>query len=174
MHFLKQIIEIQEKVLRRLTELATPKGIVKKTDKDRKQRAKKISDVRLTTVLKKGTATGANMRWIYSVTSQSQPGKRYRVDVRSTLKKQITEDNWKDIVDMKIPLMVNCECADFKYRWETVLWKGNLSRKQLSDGSWPDITNPKHKKAYCKHVLAVITELKKYVKRKSFKSIKAR
>ena len=113
------------------------------------------------TVLKYGSAKGYKIHFVMNTTSQTFPGKWYRVDMRTI--NPVTQKNWKYIATGNIPMMVNCSCPDFKYRWETVLWKANVSRRQQSNGQMPNITNPRYKKSLCKHSLNAWGTVRKYV-----------
>lgn len=151
----------------------TVKGIIRRTDAKRKKNAKKLT-LRLATVQKFETPRGgATMRFLYDVNSQATPGKKYRIEFRTMPNKLVTEENWNDLSTGKFPMLVNCSCPDFKYRWEAVLWAKGAARKQTSTGEMPDITNPEYKLKFCKHSLAAWENLKSYLGRKKYRNIKS-
>lgn len=145
--------------------------ILKKTDLERKRKALKLN-VEFKTVLKFAAAKDTfRIHFVYDVHSQTISGKKYRVDIRTSPKLGITENNWKHLATGNISLIANCSCPDFKYRWEAVLWKSQAARKLVSDGSMPDITNPKYKKSFCKHIVAAHKTLNIYVKKTNFSKL---
>lgn len=147
------------------------KGIIRKTDRSRKQKSKKIT-LRLVTVQKFETPQGGStMRFLYNVNSQETAGKKYKVEFRTLPNKLVTEDNWYELGKGKFPMLVNCNCPDFKFRWEAVLWAKGASRKQESTGEMPDITNPTYQLKFCKHSLAAWENLKGYILRKTYSNI---
>ena len=144
--------------------------IIRNTDKERKNRSKQLV-VKLETVQKFESINGYRMDFHFRVNSQANPGKSYKVVFRSLSRPLITNENWNTISKGTFPMTVNCECPDFKYRWEVVLWKSDAARKLESDGSLPDITNPKHITAMCKHALAAFKYLQSYAPRTPFDRI---
>lgn len=146
------------------------KTIKSRTDKGRKSRAKKLKTL-LVTVMKHKAFNGFRMVFIYDVTSQVNPNKKYRVEFRSSPAEPINVDNWHKFAAGDIPIYANCTCPDFKYRWETVLHKKGMARIKTSNGAMPDVTNPTYKASYCKHILAAFDSMQTYIRRRNFDDI---
>ena len=54
-----------------------------------------------------------------------------------------------------------CSCPDFLYRWEYALYKKGAAYLIYSNGDKPQETNPKMIGGCCKHVIAVMSALRK-------------
>jgi len=147
--------------------------INKRTDPMRKSRAESIN-AHLSTVIRKQTAKGGVMRFLCKAQSQSKSGTSYDINFRTPTTMPITEDNWKRIGQGNMSIYANCTCPDFKYRWETVLWKRNSARRVESNGRMPDITNPEYKLSFCKHITASWPIVKEYIKKKDLGKLKWR
>lgn len=147
--------------------------VVKNTDSKRKSRAASIAS-KLSTVIKYKTMAGNRMYFRLNTDSQTTPGRKYNVDFRTPLNYGLNEDNWKNLPNGKVSILANCTCPDFKYRWETILHKNNSARRITSNGNMPDIQNPTHKLAFCKHILSAWPVIKEYIKKTDFNKIKVR
>lgn len=147
--------------------------VVKNTDNKRKSRSTKIGS-NLSTVIKFKTQAGHRMHFRLKTESQSVPGRKYTVDFRTPLNYGLNEDNWKKLPNGSVAILGNCTCPDFKYRWETILHKKNSARRVISNGEMPNIQNPEHKLAFCKHILSGWSVVKEYIKKTNFNKIKAR
>lgn len=147
--------------------------VLKNTDPIRKSKAKQIES-KLSTVLKFNTQAGT--RFHFKVRTESQSGEvaHYNVDFRTPVGYGITEDNWKTIGRGNISIFANCDCPDFKYRWETVLHRRNSARRITSNGNFPDIMNPTGKLSTCKHILSAWPIVKEYIAKKDFNKLKSR
>ena len=58
-----------------------------------------------------------------------------------------------------------CDCEDFTYENEWLLWKNNTSRVVNSNGQPLKIRNPEKTPKLCKHLVAVLGDFKNRVKR---------
>lgn len=145
------------------------------TDAKRKQRSKTIAP-KLTTITNTKLPTGGSMyMMLFKSPSQTTKGKFYKVTFRTNPKVPITKENWESFKKLKVPMIVNCSCPDFQFRWEYVLWSNNSARIENIPAEFrydPDITNPEHKEAYCKHVLASIQQAKAYLSNKTYDQIR--
>jgi len=67
------------------------------------------------------------------------------------------------LTGMNQDVMVWCDCPNFLYDNEYVLWKANASRIVNSNGNPPIIRNPRRVKKLCKHLIADMQDLKKRI-----------
>ena len=58
-------------------------------------------------------------------------------------------------------MVIWCDCGNFTYENEYVLWKKNSSNIVSSNGNPPIIRNPKRVTKLCKHLVAVLDDFKK-------------
>lgn len=149
--------------------------LITKTDSKRKSRAKTLTP-KLVTVRNVKRKDGSSMYNIFLKSpSQTDKGKFYKVTFRTNPKHSITKENWEKFKLLKLPMIVNCNCPDFQYRWEYVLHKDSEARVETIPDQFlrpPDITNPKHKHSYCKHVVASADVIKEYLKNKTYDQIR--
>lgn len=111
-----------------------------------KDRAREI-DVKLLTKTPKG-------RYVYETRTASN-GNIHRQWIKP--QKGMKIDN------INTDVIVWCDCGNFTYENETVLWRANASHKVNSNGMPPVIRNPKRIKKLCKHLLAVLEDFKKRI-----------
>lgn len=62
-------------------------------------------------------------------------------------------------------VIVHCNCADFQYENEWLLWKNNSSNIVTSNGQPLKIKNPEKLTKLCKHLVAVLNDFKRKVGR---------
>lgn len=94
-----------------------------------------------------------NDKYIYK--SVSDNGNVHKQMVKPLLSKKL-ENIDQDVV-------VWCDCENFQYENEVVLWKSDASHKINSNGKWPIIRNPRRVKKLCKHLVAVFEDIKKRI-----------
>lgn len=62
---------------------------------------------------------------------------------------------------VKQDVVVHCDCNDFKYENEWLLWKNNASRIVNSNGQPLNVKNPERLTKFCKHLSAVMIDFKR-------------
>lgn len=93
-------------------------------------------------------------RYVYETTTVSN-GNKHRQWIKP--QKGIKIDN------MNNDIILWCDCGNFTYENETVLWRANTSHKINSNGMPPAIRNPKRVKKLCKHLVAVLDDFKRRI-----------
>lgn len=57
-------------------------------------------------------------------------------------------------------VQVSCDCEDFCFTWEVALWSWGAAKIIYSNGEHPIVKNPGLVPGCCKHVVAVLREIK--------------
>jgi hypothetical protein len=58
-------------------------------------------------------------------------------------------------LDRKLHVSCSCSCPDFKFMFETALSYKGAAEIEYSDGSPPDVKNPRYRTGQCKHLVAL-------------------
>ena len=58
-----------------------------------------------------------------------------------------------EFLDKKLHVNVSCSCSDFMYSFEVALHKKGAADIEYSNGMSPDVRNPAHTTACCKHLV---------------------
>jgi hypothetical protein len=145
---MKQLIENIDSIIAVLAEERNVAQMIKATPKRFKERAEEVK-VKLLTVTNKG-------KYMYSTFTPSS-GQTYKQFVKPV------PGQFK-IGSINDDVIVHCSCPHFKYTNEVSLWMANASQIISSNGQKPVVTNKGMKKMVCKHLVAVLNDLKKRLK----------
>lgn len=132
------------KILTVLDEERNLKQLEKVTKKSTKDKSEEVK-VRLVTKTKKG-------KYVYETFTPSS-GKKYKQFI-----KPVPPNTSIGSLDDNV--IVHCTCPNFKYVHEVSLWMTNASHVISSNGAEPVITNKGLRKTVCKHLIAVMKDLK--------------
>lgn len=118
--------------------------IYKRTPKRYKERAKDIA-VKFLTKTKKN-------KYFYQTTTRSN-GHKHKQWIKPLSARNITLDN----LDQHV--IAHCNCNDFRYENEWLLWTKDASELISSNGEPLDKMNPQRIPKFCKHLAAIKEDL---------------
>lgn len=128
-----------------------------KTPQPYKSRASNIS-VKLKTI-------GKNIYFYQTTTKDATENRVHNQVIRPLPKKQAGDAIAKiyPIKNINDDVAVWCDCKDFTFENEYILWKNNASRIVNSNGQPPTIKNPLRLTKLCKHLVAVLPDFKRRI-----------